>query len=230
MTREERTSKPTAEVVQAKYQEASRGPDALELAATCIEKKDLAGAVAHFKRHLREHPDQVMIRAYLAELLLKMKKFPDAQEQYELFIADAQEGDAPLVQHLLHCHTRLMEIAQERDDDYAEHLHRGIGMVLLVRRFDSLEAGEQTEPGFRERLLCKAAGELNRARDLRTDEPRPHWYLVEVLNKLGQARSAEKSLKQAKSLAALVPLPRAEQRSLCLKTSSNELSQRSERP
>jgi uncharacterized protein HemY len=189
--------------------------DGLSLAAGCIEQGDQAGAVGHLSRHIKAHPDQIMIRAYLAELLVKMKRWPEAQEQYERFIAAAQLDDGPPRKHILHCHTRLMEIAQDRDDAYGEHLHRGIGMVLLARQLDA-SVGTAVEPGFRERLLCKASTELTKASRLRRDEPRPHCYLAEVWTKLDQPRPAERARCKAKELAALLPLPPAEQRGLRL--------------
>lgn len=208
------------EVVAAKYEETPnpipREDDALNLAAACIEKGDNAGAAMQFKKHLCLHPEQIMIRAYLAEILLKLRQLPEAQHQFESFIAAAQEETGPAKKHILHCHTRLMEIAQKRDDEYGEHLQRGIGMVLLARQLESATEREEVEPGFRERLLCKAATELTHAKRLRPDEPRPHCYLVEVFTKLDQPRSADKARQTARSFAALLPLPPAEQRSLNL--------------
>ena len=157
-----------------------------------------------------------MIRAYLAEILFKQKRYLDAQDHFEHFIADAQNVEGPARKQILHCHTRLMEIAQERDDSYGEHLHRGIGFVLLARQLETASAGGEAEPGFRERLLCKASAELTRAAKLRPDEPRPPCYLFEVWTKLDQPRSADKSLRTAKHLAALLPLAPSEQRALVL--------------
>ena len=189
--------------------------DCLGLAAACVEKGDHAGAAFQMKRHLQRHPEQIMIRAYLAEILLKLKRLPDAQYHFEQFIAEAQDADGPSAKHVLHCHTRLMEIAQERDDIYGEHLHRGIGMVLLARRLDKGLGGE-IEAGFRERLLCKAAAELSQARRARPDEPRPNLYLYETWTKLNQTHSAEKALKTARSLAVFWPMSPSEQRLLVL--------------
>ncbi len=155
-----------------------------------------------------------MIRAYLAEMLVKMNKLADARDQFERFIADAQSVEGAAREHVLHCHTRLMEIAQTRGDVYEEHLHRGIGMVILARRLEASGESGEAEWCFRERMLCKAAAELAAAKKMRPDEPRPHWYLVEVWTKLGQPRAAAKSLKLAKATAALMPLPPAEQSAL----------------
>lgn len=186
--------------------------DALALAAVCVENGDVTGAAGHLHHHLKTHPEQIMIRAYLAEILLQTKQYPDAQYHFERFIAEAQESDGSTRKHVLHCHTRLMEIAQARNDGYAEHLNRGIGLVLLARQLDTDLAAAETEQGFRERLLCKASRELRQAEKLRPDEPRPSLYLFEVWTKLDQPRSAERALKKAKAYAALLPLPPAEYR------------------
>ncbi len=188
--------------------------DALGLAAACIEKGDSAGAAEQLAKHLQAHPDQIMIRAYLAEVLLKMKRFAEAQHQFERFIADAQEAKGPANKHILHCHTRLMEIAQERDDLYGEHLHRGIGMVLLARQLAAEIDSADVEPGFRERLLCKGVAELNKAKKLRPDEPRPYCYLFEAFIKLDQPRSADRAWQTARNRSALLPLSLSEQKTL----------------
>lgn len=212
--------KPSEAVAQARFEETPTPvtspmmDDSLGLAALCIEKGDSTGAAEHLGKHLQAHPEQIMVRAYLAEILLKTKKLPEAQHQFERFIAEAQDSNGPARKQALHCHTRLMEIAQDRDDSYAEHLHRGIGMVLLARQLEGNIDREDVEPGFRERLLCKAVAELNKAKKLRPDEPRPHCYLVEAFKKLDQPRSAEKAAQTAKSLSALLPLAPAEMHSL----------------
>src|SRR3974390_2976418 len=59
-------------------EESPRPADFLEKAAAYSERGDSAGAVACFNDQLKRFPDQIMIRAYLAELLLKMKKLPEA--------------------------------------------------------------------------------------------------------------------------------------------------------
>ena len=133
-------------IVAAKFEETPAPPsqpvpgeDALGLAASCIEKGDNAGAEGHFIKHLQAHPEQIMIRAYLAEILLKMKKLPEAQQQFDRFIAEAQDADGPAKKHVLHCHTRLLEIALDRDDAYGEHLHRGIGYLATPNKIRTIE-------------------------------------------------------------------------------------------
>src|SRR5262245_42570198 len=174
--------------------------EALQLAAGCIERGDEAGAVPHMLRHVEANPDQIMIRAYLAELLLRLDRLPEAQRHFERFVAEAQQTDGPARKQLIHCHTRLMEIAQDREDAYGERLHRGIGLLLLARQEQAL--GEAKEPAaLRQQLLCKAAAELNEAHKARPDEARPSWYLFEVWSALNQSRPAEQALRQARDAA-----------------------------
>src|SRR5438045_3695670 len=50
------------------------GPDddPLTLAAECLEAGDESAACTHLEAHVRAHPEQIMFRAHLAELLVKV--------------------------------------------------------------------------------------------------------------------------------------------------------------
>ena len=52
--------------------------------------------------------------------------------QFERFVADIQDNQDLAGQHLVHCHSRLMEIARAAEDAYSEHLNRGIGLYLVA--------------------------------------------------------------------------------------------------
>src|SRR5438067_711414 len=78
-----------------------------------------------------------------------------------LFVPEAQDDDALAHQHLVHCHSRLMEIAEGAEDDYGEHLHRGIGLYLLACQSEDLEADGRLSV---EGTLFKAVAELTLAR------------------------------------------------------------------
>ena len=136
-----------------------------------------------------------MIRAYLAELLLRVGRSADARPQFERVVADAQRTSGPARGHMVHCHTRLMEIAAAGQDGYAEELHRGVGLLLLVRRWDA-------EPGRRddaeaERTLAKAAKALRSATAERPHDPRANLYLGEVYERLGQPSAARAAWRSA---------------------------------
>jgi tetratricopeptide (TPR) repeat protein len=186
--------------------------DPLALAADCLERGDLPAAARHLEAHVREFPDQVIFRAQLADLLARMERLPDAQAHFEAAAASAQDGPPVLQKERVHYHTRLMEIAQERHDDYAEHLHRGIGLYLVAVRL----VGRDGDAGEIERLLCKAALALQDAQATRPDDARAAWYLYKVWSQLDQPRPAAKALRQAAAAASFSTLTPVEARELAL--------------
>ena len=107
-----------------------------------------------------------------------------------------------------------MEIAESQADDYAEHLHRGIGMFLLTDAQPDLV--ERKEAVSTEELLCRSAGELAMAHMSRRDEAQPCWYLHEVWSRLGQRQSALHWLRLAESSAPFSYLTPREKLSLQL--------------
>lgn len=186
----------------------------LSLAAAYLEKGDDNQAAAHMSAYVRSQPDHVVVRAHLAELLLRLARPLEAREQFERFVAAAQGRPALADEHLVHCHSRLMEIAEGQEDDYGEHLNRGIGLYLLAKQRASLPdpEGELSTEG----LLCKAAGELTEARQLRPDEARPCWYLHAVWTQLAQTQPAARWLRAAEEAAAFSYLTPTERSDLAL--------------
>jgi tetratricopeptide (TPR) repeat protein len=185
--------------------------DSLELAADCLARGDDAGAATHLNRHVTSHPDQLVFRAQLAEVLARLDRLPDAQAHLEAATASAQTGSPAAQSRLVHYHTRLMEIARQRSDDYNEHLHRGIGLYLVGARL-----AKQGEAGDAERLLFKAAGALKEAQSLRPDDARPSWYLFRVWTQLDQPRPAERALRKAIAAAPFSELTPSEARELAV--------------
>ena len=181
--------------------------DPLTLAAECLARGDEPAAANHFTAHLRQHPDQLMFRLHLADLLLKLHREKEAQAHYERFIAGAQESSGSPRDRIVHCHTRLMEIAQLADDRFAELLHRGIGLVILTRQeTDDLET--------REEILCKAIAALGEAKVLRPTDPRVHVYLAEAHDRAGNRRAADVARAAARNLAAPDAITSSELRNL----------------
>src|SRR5262245_55198249 len=64
--------------------------DSLTLAAKCLQDGDESAACVHLEAHVRAHPEQLMFRAHLAELLMKLGKDAEARRHFERFITDAQ--------------------------------------------------------------------------------------------------------------------------------------------
>jgi hypothetical protein len=183
----------------------------LSLAAAYLDKSDDEHAGEQLARYLEARPHHCIVRAHYAELLLRLNEVHAARLQYERFDADAQDQVELAGQELVHCHSRLMELAEREDDDYAAHLHRGIGLYLLARQQESLPDDEEGYSA--ESLLCKAAGELILAGRERPDEARPCWYLFEVWSQLAQRQPAARWLRAAKT-AAFSYLTPAERRDL----------------
>jgi hypothetical protein len=164
--------------------------------------------------YLQACPGHLIVRAHYAELLLRLHRAGEARTEFARFAADAQEQVDQYVKQLIHCHSRLMELAEAAEDGYAEHLHRGIGLFLLAR--DQQASREPDSALCPESLLCKAAAELTLARVERPDEAQPCWYLYEVWSRLAQRGAALRCLHDADLAAPFSYLTPAEQTGLAL--------------
>lgn len=189
-------------------------PSHLSLAAACLEKGDDRAACEHLGLFLAANPEHRNARFYYAELLAKLRRPAEARGQFEHAIRQEQEQPEPDLKHLVHCHTRLLEIGDALGDPYLTRLHRGIALVLLARRCTGLANAPGT-PSV-EALLCKAAAELKQAQALRPDEAQPCWYLHVAWRQLGQHEPARRWLAAAQQHAADSELTPAEQRDLLL--------------
>lgn len=184
----------------------------LGLAAAWLDKGADARACLHLTLYVAAHPEHLAVRVQYAELLRRLHRLPEAREEYEHFVADAQEQGAVADEHLLHCHSQLMQLAESRADEYDEHLHRGIGLYLLALQQGRRVEGEVSA----ESLLCRAAGELTQAHRVHPDEARPSWYLHEVWSRLAQSQPAARCLRAAAAAAPFSYLTPAEERGLYL--------------
>jgi hypothetical protein len=214
----DRTGAPAAEA-PASGPDPARGH--LSAAATCLENGDEEHACPHLARYLAVHPEHLVVRGQYAELLMRLRRWPEARSEYERCAADAQELGAGGFRQQVHCHSRLMEIAEAQEQEYDEHLHRGIGLYLLAR----VQAGGPEEDGdCPESLLCKAAAELSLAHLERRDQARPCWYLYQVWTRLAQRGPALRSLRQAEQAAPFSDLTPCEQDGLHLACRGRESS------
>jgi tetratricopeptide (TPR) repeat protein len=172
--------------------------DHLAKAAQCIDRGDEPAAITHLSAHVRARPDAAMIRAYLAELLFQQGQFPESRRHFERFSFESHAENPEQLKPLVHCHTRLMQIAEEQNDSYREHLHRGIGLVLLVRQWD--QEADPGAPEMKEQTLTKAAAALRGAVAVKAADPRALVYLAETYSQMGQASSARTAARKAKAL------------------------------
>jgi tetratricopeptide (TPR) repeat protein len=188
----------------------------LSLAAAFLDKGDDAGAAPHFAAYLALQPAHHLVRAHYAELLLRLRDTAAARAQFERFEVAAADGDEAYRRQLIHCHSRLMEIAEGGEDAYAAHLHHGIGLYLLACQRAQLPDGDGDEETSTESLLCKAAGELAQAWRRQPEEARPCWYLFSVWTRLAQRQPAMRWLRAAEAAAPFGDLTPAERRELRL--------------
>jgi hypothetical protein len=207
---------PVSEVAQSAQSEQH-----LHQAVALLEKGKDAEATTHLERYVAERPDQLIARANLGELLFRQHRFEDCKFHFELFIACAQEQGDAAFRYLIHCHSRLVEVSEEEEDAYEEHLNRGIGLYLLACRRAS-EPNPDAEPTV-DALLCRAAVELREAREEQPDEARPQLYLYQIWSRLGQQAAALQALHGADTcqlFGRLTPLERRELQMACLKEQS----------
>ncbi|HTU22024.1 MAG TPA: tetratricopeptide repeat protein [Gemmataceae bacterium] len=184
----------------------------LSLAAAYLAQGQEEDAAEQLEQYLRAQPNHYMVRSQYAELLLRLDRLGAARDQLERFEEDLPDHDSQTWQHLVRCHTRLMDIAQRSEDDYALHLHRGIALYWLARQRSELPDGDGELSS--EGLLCQSASELVQARRKRPDEARPCWYLHEVWTQLALRQPATRWLRAAEEAAPFSYLTPAEQQRL----------------
>jgi hypothetical protein len=172
------------------------------------------------KKDSEDPLDPLLIRLHHAGLLVKHHRESEAKCQYELSIREAEEMSPSPLRQLVHIHSKLMDLAINEEDDFAEHFHRGVGLYYLACQ--SNEVGETTGKLNVESLLCQAAGELSLAKLLQPSEARPCWFLYLVWVKLGQKRPAARNLRDAEKVSSLSYLTPAERRLLYLAITSKE--------
>lgn len=196
-------------------QDASMACNYLSLAAAYLARGQDEQAADQLALYLKAQPDHFVARGQYAELLQRLDRLDEARDQYERFESDLQDHETLAQKHMVRCHTRLMDIAASIEDDYALHLHRGIGLYWLARQHGDAK-DEEDEQLSREGLLCRAASELVQARREKPDDARACWYLHEVWSSLGQKQPALRWLRAAEEAAPFSYLTPAEQRHLHL--------------
>jgi hypothetical protein len=189
--------------------DASQCQAHLGLAATYLALGRDPDALIHLRHYLKAQPDHFLIRWHLAEVLLRLAQPTEARQHLERFLIAVQNRPMLEGEHVLRCHTRLMDVACLQGDSYAEHLHRGIGLLLLAQRKAETGSDAATRRAVEE-LLCKSAAELTLARLERPEEARPAWYLHRVWLALAQRQNAERWLRTAQHQATPGTLTPAE--------------------
>jgi Tfp pilus assembly protein PilF len=195
-------------------------PAHLSLAACYLAIGEEEKALPHLQRYLEARPAHLSVRTQYAELLHRFGSPEEARLQFERCVTDAQDQPEQVCQHLIHSHTRLMEIAERQGDLFAAHLNRGIGLFYLARQQAGLS--EELAVEVAEGLFCKAAAELTLARLEQPESARACWYLHEVWASLAQRQPAQHWLRMAETLLTPVELTPAERRQLELACGKRE--------
>jgi hypothetical protein len=170
--------------------------DPLALTAECLERNDPRAAALHLEDYVRAHPDQPLFRLQLADLYVRCEQLAAAKFQYERFVGEAQGGPPALAPQVVTAHTKLMEIAQRRNDRFGELFHRGVGLFLLVKQMD---ADPEADKDFCEEMLCKAQKALAEAKDLKPRDSLVRVYLAEVYQRAGNRHAADAERTGARS-------------------------------
>jgi tetratricopeptide (TPR) repeat protein len=195
------------------YQESLKHDTALvqnhlSLAAAFLESGDTKSACKHLGLYLEQNPERLNLRAHYAELLWRIGKKSQAALEFKHFLILAEENDDDTLAQMIQAHSRLMELADEKDHEYAKRLHRGVGLYLLALRRSRLSDPEGQLPV--EALLRKSLIELNLAHKIGPREARPCWYQYLVARQLGQHQQAQRWLKAAQDAADFTPLTATE--------------------
>lgn len=169
---------------------------ALDAAADCFARRDDAAAAPHLADYLRHRPDAHPTRFQLAELLYRQGDLERAEAEFDRLLRDTPEA-GPAREWRAQCHARLATLAEARGDDYAEQLHRGVGLVRLVEKWDADPA--RRDDAAAESALAQALAALGVARELRPNDARANLYASLALTRLGQDAAAGRLLHAARA-------------------------------
>lgn len=170
------------------------GVGALECAADCLKRGADAAAVPHLTRYVRTHPEHTAMRAHLAELLYRQGQHPAAEFHFARYLAKPVLPTDTAQR--IHCHSRLMTIAQARGAEAEARLQRGIGLYWL--------GCVQAEPDAAgaEATWCKAVAALTQAEHAQRTSARVQVYLAKAWAALGQTHPAERHRRRAEQLSS----------------------------
>lgn len=167
--------------------------DSLALAAECLDRGDSSKAVAHLADHVRKNPDQVLFRSMLAEQFLKLGRFNEARMEFERSADEYRIDTANHRDELIQCHTRLMLIAQDQGDEFAESFHRGAGLLLVIESWN----GKEQDGKLKERTLSQALAQFRQALERKPDDAMANLMLGKVLLRMGQHAAARSAFLKA---------------------------------
>ena len=189
----------------------------LPQASQALERGDHAQACELLGVYANHHPESKHARAFYAEVLAKLGKSAEASFEFEKAIARLQEDKTIDLALLVHCHGRLLDLADADADEFHVHLYRGLGLYWLAQQKRRPDEPDDATPN--EAILCKAAMELTVAHSLMPSEARPMWYLYLTWRQLGQTAPAMRWLNDCQSASPFSYLTHCERGELQLRVS-----------
>lgn len=175
---------------------AEESVDHLALAAECLDRSDSKAAVLHLSKYVRENPDHVMIRSLLAEQLMKLGNYAEAKMEFERTADEYRTNIGKHRESLVQCHTRLMQIAQEKGDEPMECFHRGAGLYLMAEGWDL----KTHDAKLTERTLTQAMENLREAAEKKPNDAQAQLLFGDVLSRIGQHSAAKTAYRKALAL------------------------------
>jgi len=211
----------------------------LSLAAAHLQAENQPKAAEHLRRYLDLEPGHWQIRQQLADLLSRLGHRALARRELELMLASARSAattdaknpsDPEPVNHLIHGHGRLMELAEDEGNLPQYHLHRGMGLYYLAQSIQDPATGQPVsktaDAGFlpdRQDLLLKVVRELLEAQRLSPADTRSAWYLSKAWRELGQTTQADFWMQKVAMAHVPGDLTPQEERELAVSRGSKRL-------
>jgi len=194
----------------------SREDPLLPQASQALERGDHARAGELLREYAERHPESKHARMFYAEVLAKLGRTNESSIEFEKAIVRLQEDKTADLALFVHCHGRLLDLAEAEGDAFHAHLHRGLGLYWLAQQKRTPTDDDATPT---EAILCKAALELTAARALKPSEARPNWYLHLAWRQLGQTAPAQRWRAEAEAASHFTYLTPRERGDLMLRSS-----------
>lgn len=211
----------------------------LSLAAAHLQAENQPRAAEHLRRYLDLEPGHWQIRQQLADLLSRLGHRALARRELELMLTSARAAtssdpknptDPEAINHLVHGHGRLMELAEEEGNLPQYHLHRGLGLFFLAKSIPDAAStqapAKSAEIGAlpdRQDLLLKSVRELLEAQRLSPSDTRSAWYLSKAWRELGQSNQADHWMQKVGMAHVPGELTPQEERELAVARGSKRL-------
>src|SRR6478609_5305738 len=83
----------------------------LSLAAAWLDRDDDGKAALYLMLYVAAHPEHLAVRFQYVDLLLRLRRVPEARQELEEVVADLQDARPAEETSLIRCHSRLMQLS-----------------------------------------------------------------------------------------------------------------------